>query len=599
MRTVVSWVLRLIAAAILLQTLFFKFTGAPESVYIFSALGMEPWGRIGTGVAELVAAVLLLAPPTVALGALLALGLMGGALVSHLTRLGIVVLDDGGLLFGLALAVFACSAILLYLHRTQIPVIGDRWSGPHRHAGGGGAGGPLTSWPAPGSPRTDPTRRILVLGGGFGGVYTALELDRALRPQDRVGVTLVNRENFFLFTPLLHEVAASDVDLTNIVSPVRKLLRRVDFFEGEVVGIDLPRRQATLRHGSDGHEHTVEWDSLVIALGSITNYFNLPGLAERAMTMKSLGDAMHLRNRMIANLEEADTECARAIREPLMTYVVAGGGFAGVETIAGMNDFLREALPYYPHLSEDDVRVVLVHPGEFILPELGEKLGRYAQRKLAQRGVEIRTGTRVAGVSNDSVQLTDGTFIRTRALVWTAGTSPHTLLAALPCEKERGRLRVDEFLEVPGFPGVFALGDCAAIPDPRTGGHHPPTAQHALREARVAARNVLARLRGGPVRPFRFSTLGQLAAIGRRTGVARMFGLNFSGFLAWWLWRTVYLSKLPRLEKKLRVMLDWTLDLVFSKDLVQFLTERAPTVSHVESVAEPPETALHGARARG
>ena len=418
-------------------------------------------------------------------------------------------------------------------------------------------------------------KRVLILGGGFGGVYAALYLDKTLARDADVEVTLVNRENFFLFTPMLHEVAASDLDLTNIVSPVRQLLRRVKFFAGDVLDVDLDRQQVTLVHGTDGHSHDVTYDFLVLALGSQTNFYNLPGLEEHALTMKTLGDAVHLRNRVIAALEEADTECAAAVREPLMTFVVAGGGFAGVETIGAVNDFVREALRYYPNIKPDQVRMVLVHSGPVILPELGEELGRYAQRKLASQGVEVRTGARVAEASDEGVVLSDGTRIATRTIVWTAGTAPHMLCSTLPCPKQGGRLKVNEFLEVEGYENVWALGDCAAVPDTRNPGKfHPPTAQHALRQGNVVATNVAAAVHGGAKRSFDFKTLGQLAAIGRRTGVAKVFGLKFSGFAAWFLWRTIYLSKLPRVEKKLRVALDWTLDLFFPKDLVQFLTDR-------------------------
>ncbi len=423
--------------------------------------------------------------------------------------------------------------------------------------------------------------RILILGGGFGGVYAALEMEKSLARDPGVEVTLVNQENFFLFTPMLHEVAASDLDLTHIVNPIRKLLRRVKFFEGDVESVDLAAREVTVTHGRGHHHHVLEYDRLLIALGSTTNFFNLPGLEERALTMKSLGDAIHLRNHLIAQIEEADPECV-ADREPLLTFVVAGGGFAGVETIAGMSDFLRGALEFYPNLSEGLLRVILVHPGPTILPELGEKLGSYAQEKLGGRGIEIRVLTRVTGVSDRGVELSDGTVIRTNTLLWTAGTSPHPLLEKLPARKERGRLLVNEYLEVPEWPGVWALGDCALVPDRKTGGYHPPTAQHALREGKVAARNIAAAIRGKKKKPFTFTTLGQLAAIGRRTGVARVFGFNFSGFTAWWLWRTIYLSKLPRMEKRLRVMLDWTLDVLFSKDLVKFETHRSRGVSHAE-----------------
>lgn len=316
--------------------------------------------------------------------------------------------------------------------------------------------------------------------------------------------------------------------------------------------------------------------------------FNLPGLEKRALTMKSLGDAIHLRNRLIAHLEEADTECCADVRRPLLTFVVAGGGFAGVETVAGINDFVREAVSFYSNLQEDMLRVVLVHPGSVILPELGETLGRYTEKKLAERGVEIQVNTRVTGVTENSVQLSAGEEIQSRALIWTAGTSPNPVLDSVPCAKERGRLKVDEMLRVLGHQGVWALGDCALVPNPKTGQYHPPTAQHALRQGKTLAKNLVATIRGGSLKPFSFSTIGQLAAIGRRTGVANILGINFSGFLAWWMWRTIYLSKLPRFEKKLRVALDWTLDLLFTKDLVQFQTFRAPTISHMDSTDEMP-----------
>jgi NADH:ubiquinone reductase (H+-translocating) len=415
----------------------------------------------------------------------------------------------------------------------------------------------------------------VILGGGFGAVYAALELLRRRRPADALEITLVNRENFFLFTPMLHEVAASDLDLTHIVNPLRKLLRGVQLFHGEVESVDLERRRVLVSHGGEHHHHELPYDHLILALGSVTNTFGLPGLDQHALTMKSLGDAIHLRNRVIAHLEEADFECCAHAREPLLRVVVAGGGFAGVETVGALHDFLEEAVRFYPNLSPEDLRLTLVHSGEVILPELGPDLGAYAQRKLIERGIEVRTRTRVTGATGGSVALSDGTLVPTRTLVWTAGTSPHPLLSALPVASDRGRIRVNERLEVPEWPGVWAVGDCASVPDPATGGACPPTAQHAIRQGALVARNLLAAERGERGRAFAFRGLGQLAAIGKRTGVARVFGIQFSGFLAWWLWRTVYLSKLPRAEKKLRVMLDWTLDLIFSKDLVQFETRRS------------------------
>ena len=424
--------------------------------------------------------------------------------------------------------------------------------------------------------------RVLVLGGGFGGVYAARQLERLKRAGARIDVTLVSHDNFFLFTPMLHEVAASDLDITHIVSPLRTLLRYTSVFVGGVEAVDLERRRVVVSHGFERHVHELEYDQLVIALGSITNFYHLPGLETNGLTMKTLGDAIHLRNRVIATLEEADTECVSE-DTGLLTFVVAGGGFAGVETLGALNDFVRDALRFYPRLEHRLVRMVLIHAGAEILPELGEKLGAYARTKLAARGLEIITNARVTAVMPDGVQLADDTFIPSRLVVWTAGTSPHPLLSKLPCQCDRGRIVVDDTLAVPGWPGVWALGDCAVIPDRRTGKPFPPTAQHAIREAWTAAHNIVGSLRGRPLTPFSFRTIGQLAAIGRRTGVARIFGVNFSGFVAWWLWRTIYLSKLPRIEKKVRVALDWTLDLLFAKDFVQFLTVRAPVTSSHEA----------------
>jgi NADH dehydrogenase len=402
------------------------------------------------------------------------------------------------------------------------------------------------------------TQRVLILGGGFGGIHAALELEKQLARDPGLDVTLVTRDNYFLFTPMLHEVAASDLEVSTIVSPLRKLLKRVHTFVGTIEAIDLAEQRVRVSHGFDEHTHQLAYDHLILALGSTTNFFGLPGVERCALTMKSLGDAVVLRNRLITHLEEANGECAAGARQPLLTFVVAGGGFAGVETLGAINDFVREALPFYPNLRAEHVRMVLVTPDAIILPELGSRLGRYAQRKLEARGVEIVTGAKVRAIEDGVVTLSCGRTIETTTLVWTAGTAPNPLLATLPLAKAGGRLVVNEYLEAPDHPGVWALGDCA--------GTHPPTAQHALREGRLVARNVVASLRGRAKKPFRFATLGQLAAIGRRTGVARILGVNFSGFAAWWLWRTIYLGKLPRFEKKVRVALDWTLDLCFAKD---------------------------------
>jgi NADH dehydrogenase len=352
----------------------------------------------------------------------------------------------------------------------------------------------------------------------------------------------------------------------------------------------LPNKRVSILYGYRKRSVQMEFDHLVIALGSVTNFYDTPGLADLAVPMKSLHDAIRLRTQIIRHLEEANSECDFADRQSLLTFIVAGGGFAGVETVAALNDFVREALPFYPNLREGMLRVILVHSGPAILPELGQSLGGYAQKVLAGRGVEILLDTRVRGVTEEAVSLAHHEPIPCRTLVWTAGTLPSPIVASLPCAKEHGRISVNSFLQVRDWPDVWAVGDCAFVPElksPRQA--HPPTAQHAIREGKLVAQNIAATIFGRSLRPFSFRTIGLLASLGRRTGVARIFGFNFSGFLAWWMWRTVYLSKLPGLDKKVRVAFDWTLDLLFPKDVcaVQDLEPRvdSPGLRRVPSMS--------------
>jgi NADH dehydrogenase len=410
-------------------------------------------------------------------------------------------------------------------------------------------------------------KHVLILGGGFAGIYAAIELEKIRARRRDLEVTIVTRDNYFVFTPMLAEVAAGELELSTIINPLRRLLKRVKSFVGMIEAIDLKARRVTVSHAFDGHTHELLYDQLILALGTGTNYFNLPGIEDSCFTIKTLSDAVAIRNQLITHLEEANAECAAVQRHPMLTFAVAGGGFAGVETIGGINDFVREAIRFYPNLRPDHLSFILVTPDQVILPELTRKLGIYAQRKLAMRGVEIITGAKVSAFRDGIIELTNGRSIPANTFIWAAGTAPNPLVAALPLPMRSGRIVVDDYLEVDGCPGVWAVGDCALVSSPRTGGFYPPTAQHALREGIAAARNVEATLYGGQKRPFQYTTVGQLAAIGRRVGVANIFGMNFSGFFAWWLWRTIYLSKLLRIEKKIRVALDWTLDLCFAKDL--------------------------------
>jgi NADH dehydrogenase len=312
-----------------------------------------------------------------------------------------------------------------------------------------------------------------------------------------------------------------------------------------------------------------EVDHLLVALGSETNFFNLTSVRDWALTIKNLSDAALLRNRIVALLEEAALESDESIRRQLLTFVIAGGGLTGA-----VNDFVLDTAKLYPSLSRAEIRVVVIYPEGFLLPELGEDLGRYAERKLRERKVDLIKGARVASYDGSVVSLIDGNSIPSSTLIWTAGVKPNAVIATLPFEKEKGRLRVDEYLSVPGVSGLWAAGDCAAVPDRNKGKFHPPTAQHGLREGLAAAKNIERAILGRPLEPFRYRTMGLLATIGHRSAVAMIFGLKFSGLTAWWLWRTIYLAKLPALLKKLRVTMSWTLDLFFGRDIEQIITLR-------------------------
>jgi NADH dehydrogenase len=415
--------------------------------------------------------------------------------------------------------------------------------------------------------------KILIAGGGFAGLYAAKQLDRTIAQRIDVEVTLISRENFILFTPMLHEVAAGDLSPSDIVNPLRRILRRVKVLEADIHAIDLTNKKIRCLGGLRDVELEFHFDHLLLALGAEPNFFNIPGVGEWAVTMKSLADAALLRNRMVALLEEASLQSDEAIRRELLTFVTVGGGFSGAETTGAINDFLRETARFYPAIKQEMIRIILVEGGKHLLPELGEELGRYAEQKLRNRGVEVLTGALVTSYDGSVVALSKGGSIPAATLIWTAGAKPSPVIEGLPCEKQRGRLLVDGSLAVKGFPGLWAVGDCAAVPD-GSGGFYPPTAQHGMRAAIVAAKNIERAIAGDQPKPFHYKTMGMLATIGHHSGVAKLFGLKFSGFIAWWMWRSIYLLKLPRLAKKIRVMTDWTLDLLFGRDIEQMITLR-------------------------
>jgi NADH:ubiquinone reductase (H+-translocating) len=424
------------------------------------------------------------------------------------------------------------------------------------------------------------TTRVVIAGGGFAGLYAAKEFERILARRPEIEVTLISRENFILFTPMLHEVAAGDLSPGDIVNPLRRILRRVKVVIAEVQAIDLTTRTVRCRNALQNVELSLDFDHLLFALGAETNFFETPGVRDSAVTMKNLADAALLRNRIVALLEEASLHNDEATQRELLTFVTAGGGFAGAETTGAVNDFLRETARFYPAVKPEMIRTILVHGGQYLLPELGEELGRYAERKLKKRGVAIMTGALVKSYDGSVVQVNNGTSISAATLIWTAGAKPSPVVESLACPKERGRILVDDCLAVAGIPGFWAAGDCAAVPD-GTGKFYPPTAQHGMREAAVAAENIAHAIAGEPLKPFRYKTVGMLASLGHHTGVAKLFGMKFSGFVAWWMWRSVYLAKLPRLAKKLRVAMGWTLDLFFGREIEQTITAR-----DIEATAE-------------
>jgi NADH dehydrogenase len=436
--------------------------------------------------------------------------------------------------------------------------------------------------------------RIVILGGGFAGVYTALHLEKQLLHDEEVEVVLISDENFMLFTPMLPEVPSSSIEAKHIVTPLRAFFRKVKVQNREVHSIDLERRVLVAAHCPACERSELSFDHLVLALGSRTNSHGVPGVAEHALPLKSLNDAMMLRNHVIDVFEHADLHQDPRVRESLLTFVVAGAGFAGVEAVAELKDFSVEAHSFYPNIRPEEVRVLLVHSGPRILPEIGENLAAYALKKLRHKGIEVCLNTRVACATGECVQLTNGQKISTKTLVWTAGVSVHPLLATLPCAKtKQGNITVDEYLEVPGRPGVWALGDCAAVRDLRTGRPCPPTAQHAIRQGSVAAHNIVTSLKGGAKKRFSYKALGILASLGRRSAVAEIWRFRFSGFFAWWLWRTIYLFKLPGIERKVRVAMDWTLDLFFHRDIVllKIFMNRAPNQIALPGLRRPPQAA--------
>ena len=419
-------------------------------------------------------------------------------------------------------------------------------------------------------------KRIVILGGGFAGMKTAECLEQEVHTNSTAMITLISETNALLFTPMLAEVAGSTLEPSHISTPLRSSLRRTEFIRGRVNAIDLESRKVVLASDSPTGQLVVPYDHLVLALGSVSNYLGMANIEKLAFNFKSLLDAIRIRNHVIEMFERADREPDPLQRASLLSFVIAGGGFAGVELAGALNDFARGILADYPNLNPNEPNIVLVHSRDRILPELSESLARYAQKKMEARGVKFRLNARLSDVQPGVVVVSDGE-IRAQTLVWTAGTAPNPLLKSQPFERDkRGAVKVDFTLAVPGHPGVWALGDCAAVNDAKTGKPCPPTAQFAIREAATVARNIAAQLGGWPLKNFHFDSLGALCVVGHQTACAelrvpfaRSKSVRFSGLLAWLMWRGIYLSKLPGMERKIRVLMDWMIELFFPRDIVQ------------------------------
>jgi NADH dehydrogenase len=428
------------------------------------------------------------------------------------------------------------------------------------------------------SPVASEKKRITILGGGFAGMRVAEYLEERLG--GAASITLVSETNALLFTPMLSEVAGSSLEPSHITTPLRSSLRCTEFIRARIAGIDLAARRVNLAPGTadtgENHSEEIPYDHLVLALGAVSNYLGIPNLEKLSFNFKTLLDAIRIRNHVIEMFERADREPDPSLRKPILTFVIAGGGFAGIELAGALNDFARGILADYPNLHPEEVSVIVVHSRERILPELSESLARYAQKRMEDRGVAFRLNTRLIDAHPRMVVLSEGE-IHAHTLVWTAGTAPNPLLKSLPVEKDkRGAIVVDHALAVPGHPGTWALGDCAAISDAKTGKSCPPTAQFALREAELLARNIKAQLEGLPLRGFHFNSLGALCVVGHQTACAELTlpfargrSMRFSGLFAWFMWRGIYLFKLPGLERKIRVLMDWTVELFFPRDIVQ------------------------------
>jgi len=434
--------------------------------------------------------------------------------------------------------------------------------------------------------------RILILGGGFAGVMTAQALERRLGSRRDVEIWLVSRDNFMLFTPLLPEVCSGVLEPRHVVTPLRGMLRHQSTWciTAEVEAIDTQAHTVTVI-GGDGDPHRLHYDTLVMALGGITHTFGIPGLEEHAVGMKTLADAFSLRNRVIEMLERAELEDDRLARQADLTFVVGGGGLSGVETAGELEDFVRRVRGrYYPKIGATEIRTYLVELKDELLGELPPDMGAYARQRLERRGFTVRLGTPIREVREAEVVIGNGETIPTRTVVWSGGVRPAPMVARSGVEVDHaGRVKALPTMET-SRSTAFAIGDCALIPNVEEADGRPfaPTAQNAVREAKRLAANVVARIDGRPLEPYRYRTIGTLASVGHHTGVGVVFGIRVRGWIAWFMWRGYYWSRVPGINRKVRVAIDWALTALFGTDPVQLKVEDASSAMGSSGRRHPP-----------
>ena len=416
-------------------------------------------------------------------------------------------------------------------------------------------------------------RRIVVLGSGFGGVKCINMLEKRLQNNPEIELVLISQDNFLLFTPMLPQVTSGMVETSHVVTPIRSICKYSTFYEGRVKRIDPHGRLVRIHGTAERRDLSIRYDFLVIALGSETNFFGMREVEERAYTVKTINDAMLLRNRVIEMLEKSAIEFDPVRRRSMLTFAVAGGGFAGIETAGEIMDLLLDAGKHYPHVRRKEINITVVTSSSTILPGFGDKLSRFAYDKVTERGIRIITNTYVAGFDGVDVALKKSSeggetgAVRAHTLVWTAGVTPAATIQDSAFKTDRGKIVTDEFLMAEGFRGVFVVGDCALSVDPETGRPFAPTAQLAEAQAKAAARNLYALVSNAEMERFAYKPRGHMAIIGKRTGIASILGINITGFWAWLLWRHIYLRKIPSAEKRVKVMLDWAVDMFFDRDI--------------------------------